>query len=159
MIVGNAGVLVSRIVTVKPGDAATGARTFVVADAAMNDLLRPSLYGAWHDIRAVRPTGATMVATVVGPVCETGDTFAEDRTIDRVAASDLIAFMTAGAYGATMASTYNSRPLVPEVLVDGDRWALVRPREELAAQLARDRIAPWLAATAPSTLPCHQETA
>ena len=140
MIVGNAGVLVSRVITVKSG----GARTFVVADAAMNDLLRPSLYGAWHHIRAVAPGGQTMVATVVGPVCETGDTFAEDRAIDAVAAGDLIAFMTAGAYGATMASTYNSRPLVPEVLVDGDRWALVRPREDLAAQLTRERFAPWL---------------
>ncbi len=140
MIVGNAGVLVSRVVTVKPGEA----RTFVVVDAAMNDLLRPSLYGAYHHIRAVAPGGGTMVATVVGPVCETGDTFAEDRTIDRVGEGDLVAFLTAGAYGATMASTYNSRALVPEVLVDGDRWAIVRPREELAAQLARDRIAPWL---------------
>ncbi len=147
MIVGNAGVLVSRVVTIKPGDAATGTRSFVVVDAAMNDLLRPSLYGAWHDIRAVAPTGDRMVATVVGPVCETGDTFAEDRTIDAVAAGDLIALMTAGAYGATMASTYNSRPLVPEVLVDGAAWAIVRPREELAAQLARDRIAPWLDGT------------
>jgi len=140
MIVGNAGVLVSRVVTVKPGDA----RSFVVVDAAMNDLLRPALYGAWHDIRAVRPRGGTMVATIVGPVCETGDTFAEDRLIDAVGAGDLIAFMTAGAYGATMASTYNSRALVPEVMVDGANWAIVRPREDIAAQLARDRIAPWL---------------
>ncbi len=140
MIVGNAGVLVSRVVTVKPGEA----RSFVVVDAAMNDLLRPALYGAWHDIRAVTPRGGTVVATIVGPVCETGDTFAEDRTIDTVEAGDLIAFMTAGAYGATMASTYNSRALVPEVLVDGADWAIVRPREDIAAQLARDRIAPWL---------------
>ncbi len=140
MIVGNAGVLVSRVVTLKSG----AARTFVVVDAAMNDLLRPSLYGAWHDIRAVAPSGEHMVATVVGPVCETGDTFAEDRTIDRVAAGDLVAFMTAGAYGATMASTYNSRPLIPEVLVDGAAWAVVRPREPIAAQLARETVAPWL---------------
>ena len=140
MIVGNAGVLVARVVTVKPGDA----RTFVVVDAAMNDLLRPSLYGAWHEIRAVVPGGELMTATIVGPVCETGDTFAEDRSIDRVAAGDLIAFMTAGAYGATMASTYNSRPLIPEVLIDGDCWAIVRPRESIAAQLAREVIAPWL---------------
>lgn len=140
MIVGNAGVLVARVVTVKPGDH----RTFVVVDAAMNDLLRPSLYGAWHDIRAVTPSSGTMTATIVGPVCETGDTFAEDRTIGTVAAGDLVVFMTAGAYGATMASTYNSRPLVPEVLVDGANWAIVRPREELAAQLARETIAPWL---------------
>jgi len=143
LIVGNAGILVSRVVTVKPGSHA-GVRSFVVVDAAMNDLLRPSLYGAWHHIRAVAPSGDTMVATVVGPVCETGDTFAEDRTIDTVATGDLVAFMSAGAYGATMASTYNSRPLVPEVLVDGAAWAVVRPREELAAQLARERFAPWL---------------
>lgn len=144
MIVGNAGVLVSRVITVKPGDGAAGARTFVVVDAAMNDLLRPSLYGAWHHIRAVAPTGAIMVATVVGPVCETGDTFAEDRTIDRVGEGDLVAFMTAGAYGATMASTYNSRPLIPEVLVNGSAWAVVRPRETLEAQLARETLAAWL---------------
>ena len=140
MIVGNAGVLVARVVTVKPGDR----RTFVVVDAAMNDLLRPSLYGAWHAIRAVAPGGERMTATIVGPVCETGDTFAEDRSIDRVGAGDLVAFLTAGAYGATMASTYNSRPLIPEVLVDGDRWAVVRPRETIAAQLAREVVAPWL---------------
>ena len=85
-----------------------------------------------------------MVATVVGPVCETGDTFAEDRTIDRVGEGDLVAFMTAGAYGATMASTYNSRPLIPEVLVNGSAWAVVRPRETLEAQLARETLAAWL---------------
>jgi len=142
LIVGNAGVLVSRVVTVKTG----GARTFVVVDAAMNDLLRPSLYGAWHDIRAVAPPGETMTATIVGPVCETGDTFAEDRLLDAVGPGDLVAFMTAGAYGATMASTYNSRPLVPEVLVRGSDYSVVRPRESIAAQLARERIAPWLVA-------------
>ena len=144
LIVGNAGVLVSRVVTVKTG----GARTFVVVDAAMNDLLRPSLYGAWHDIRAVAPAGETMTATIVGPVCETGDTFAEDRLLDAVGPGDLVAFMTAGAYGATMASTYNSRPLVPEVLVRGSDYSVVRPRESIAAQLARERIAPWLLAPA-----------
>ena len=140
MIVGNAGILLSRVITVKPGDR----RTFVVVDAAMNDLLRPSLYAAWHDIRAVSPRAGSMTATVVGPVCETGDTFAEDRVLTPVEAGDLVAFMTAGAYGATMASTYNSRPLVPEVLVDGADWAVVRPRQDLAALLALDRIAPWL---------------
>ena len=143
MIVGNAGILVSRVVTVKAGDEASGP-TFVVIDAAMNDLLRPTLYGAWHDIRAVAPNGEHIVATVAGPVCETGDTFAEDRRIDRVVPGDLVAVMTAGAYGATMASTYNSRPLIPEVLVDGTRWAVVRPRESIAAQLARETVAPWL---------------
>src|SRR3546814_17670214 len=89
----------------------------------MNDLLRPSLYDAWHDIRAIKPKGKRAEATVVGPVCETGDTFARNRDMDMVQAGDLLAFMTAGAYGATMASTYNSRALTPEVLVSGDKWA------------------------------------
>ncbi|MGI4877294.1 MAG: diaminopimelate decarboxylase [Janthinobacterium lividum] len=140
LIVGNAGILVARVVTIKSG----GARRFVVVDAAMNDLLRPTLYNAWHDIRAVRPRPGRMVATVVGPVCETGDTFAEDRDLSMLEPGDLVAFLSAGAYGATMASTYNSRPLVPEVLVDGDRWASVRPRQDLDALLALDRMAPWL---------------
>jgi len=140
MIVGNAGVLIARVITVKAG--ARG--TFVVVDAAMNDLLRPSLYGAWHDIVAVRPRAGTMTATVVGPVCESGDTFAEDRALPVLEAGDLVAFMTAGAYGATMASTYNSRPLVPEVLVDGARHAVVRPRLSIETLIGLDRIAPWL---------------
>lgn len=141
LIVGNAGILVARVVGLKAG----GARGFVVLDAAMNDLLRPTLYNAWHDIRSVRPRAGRMTATVVGPVCETGDTFAEDRDLATLAAGDLVALMTAGAYGATMASTYNSRPLVPEVLVDGAAWAIVRPRQDLDQLLALDRIAPWLA--------------
>ena len=141
LIVGNAGVLVSRVVTIKSG----GARRFVVLDAAMNDLLRPALYDAWHEIRAVRPRAGEMTATVVGPVCETGDTFAQDRLLSTVETGDLVAFLTAGAYGATMASTYNSRPLIPEVLVDGANWAEVRPRQDLAALIGLDRIAPWLA--------------
>ncbi len=141
LIVGNAGILVARVVGLKAG----GARGFVVLDAAMNDLLRPTLYNAWHDIRSVRPRPGRMTATVVGPVCETGDTFAEDRDLDALEAGDLVALMTAGAYGATMASTYNSRPLVPEVLVDGAAWAIVRPRQDLDQLLALDRIAPWLA--------------
>ncbi len=140
MIVGNAGVLVSTVILVKQGTT----KTFVVADAGMNDLLRPSLYGAWHDIRALRPGGGRMTATVVGPVCETGDTFADDRDIETVGAGDRIAFMTAGAYAATMASTYNSRPLVPEVMVSGDRWAIVSERNQPAAMLALDAKAPWL---------------
>jgi diaminopimelate decarboxylase len=140
MIVGNAGVLVSTVILVKQGTT----KTFVVADAGMNDLLRPSLYGAWHDIRALRPGSDRMVATVVGPVCETGDTFANDRDIESVVAGDRIAFMTAGAYAATMASTYNSRPLVPEVMVSGDRWAIVSERNQPAAMLALDAKAPWL---------------
>jgi len=140
MIVGNAGVLVSEVILTKAG----ASKQFVVVDAAMNDLLRPSLYGAWHDILAVRPRAERMVATVVGPICETGDTFAEDREIEAVGAGDLIAFMTAGAYGATMASTYNSRPLVPEVMVKGADWAIVSQRNQPAAMLALDAKAPWL---------------
>jgi diaminopimelate decarboxylase len=140
MIVGNAGVLVSSVILVKSGTT----KTFVVADAGMNDLMRPSLYGAWHDIRALRPRTERMIASVVGPVCETGDTFADDRDIEVVGAGDQIAFMTAGAYGATMASTYNSRPLVPEVMVSGDRWAVVSERNQPAAMLALDTKAPWL---------------
>ena len=140
MIVGNAGVMVASVILTKAG----ASRHFVVVDAAMNDLLRPSLYNAWHDIRALRPRTERVVATVVGPICETGDTFAEDRDIEAVGAGDLVAFMTAGAYGATMASTYNSRPLVPEVMVSGDAWAIVSERNQPAAMMALDALAPWL---------------
>jgi diaminopimelate decarboxylase len=140
VIVGNAGVLLSRVVRVKRG----ATQPFVIVDAAMNDLLRPSLYDAWHDIRAVVPNGARVEASVVGPVCETGDTFATARDIDAVEADDLIAFMTAGAYGATMASTYNSRALTPEVLVSGDKWAVVRQRPPIEALIAGDHIPDWL---------------
>ncbi len=140
MIVGNAGVLVARVITIKAG----AASRFVVLDAAMNDLLRPALYDAWHDIRAVRPRVGQMTATVVGPVCESGDTFAEHRALTPLEPGDLVAFMTAGAYGATMASTYNTRPLIPEVLVDGTNYAVVRPRLPLDALIGLDRIAPWL---------------
>lgn len=144
MIVGNAGVLVARVITVKRG----ADKFFVVLDAAMNDLLRPSLYSAWHEIRAVEPRSGAMLATIVGPVCESGDTFAEDRTVTQLEPGDLVAFLTAGAYGATMASTYNSRPLIPEVMVDGGQFAVVRPRQSLEALLGQDRIAPWLNETA-----------
>jgi diaminopimelate decarboxylase len=140
MIVGNAGVLVSEVILTKDG----ASKHFVVVDAAMNDLLRPSLYGAWHDILAVRPKAARTTATVVGPICETGDTFADDREMEDVQAGDLVAFMTAGAYGATMASTYNSRPLVPEVMVNGAQWAIVSQRNQPEAMLALDAKAPWL---------------
>ena len=140
MIAGNAGVLLARVVLIKQG----ATRSFVVCDAGMNDLLRPSLYGAWHGIVAVRETPARITATVVGPVCESGDTFAEDRDIPAVAAGDLIAFTTAGAYGATMASTYNSRSLVPEAMVNGDRWAVVSARRSAAEMMALDTRAPWL---------------
>ena len=142
VIVGNAGVLLSRVVRVKAG----AASTFVITDAGMNDLLRPSLYDAWHDIRAVRATPKRMTACVVGPVCETGDTFANARDLAAVKEGDLVAFMTAGAYGATMASTYNSRPLAPEVMVHGDRFAVVRARKDVAALISDENVPDWLKA-------------
>ena len=140
LIVGNAGVLLSRVIRVKPGAKAP----FVILDAAMNDLMRPALYDAWHRIDAVRPTGKRRTANVVGPVCETGDTFATGREMDDVAAGDLVVFRTAGAYAAAMSSTYNSRPLTPEVLVDGSRWAVVRPRIDADRLIATDRMPEWL---------------
>jgi diaminopimelate decarboxylase len=140
LIVGNAGVLLTRVIRVKPGPV----HPFVIVDAAMNDLMRPSLYDAWHAIEAVAPTGERRVLNVVGPVCETGDTFAKARDMDRVEADDLLFFRTAGAYAATMASTYNSRPLTPEVLVDGDRWAVVRERVGVEALINSDTIPYWL---------------
>jgi diaminopimelate decarboxylase len=124
LIVGNAGVLLTRVVRVKPGVRAP----WLIVDAGMNDLMRPALYDAYHRIEAVRPSGVHQVVNVVGPVCETGDTFTMDREMDRVEAGDLIVFRTAGAYGATLSNGYNSRPLAAEVLVDGSRWALVRRR-------------------------------
>lgn len=144
LIVANAGVLLSRVIRIKPG----ATDPFVIVDAAMNDLMRPALYDAWHRIEAVRPSGALRTANVVGPVCETGDTFATARRMDEVAAGDLIVFRTAGAYAAAMASTYNSRPLTPEVLVVGDRWAVVRPRVNVDALIAADRVPDWLAGCA-----------
>ncbi|MGB3723481.1 MAG: diaminopimelate decarboxylase [Pacificimonas sp.] len=140
LIAGNAGILVSRVVRLKTGRE----RTFVIIDAAMNDLLRPSLYEAWHDIGAVKETAARMTADVVGPVCETGDTFASERDLPALEEGDLVVFRTAGAYGATMASTYNSRLLTPEVMVSGDRWALVRRRSTYEALIARDTVPDWL---------------
>lgn len=139
VIVGNAGALLSRVVRVKQG----ATQPFVIVDAAMNDLLRPSLYDAWHDIRAVKPNGKSTTANVVGPVCESGDTFATNRAMDHVKADDLVAFMTAGAYGATMANTYNSRALTPEVLVSGSKWAIVRPRPPIEALIEGDIIPDW----------------
>ncbi len=128
LISGNAGVLLTRVVRVKPGET----HPWLIVDAAMNDLMRPALYDAYHHIDAVRPTGRRMTAHVVGPVCESGDTFAMAREMDEVREGELIVFRTAGAYGAAMSSGYNSRPLTPEVLVDGQRWALVRQRLDLA---------------------------
>jgi diaminopimelate decarboxylase len=128
LIVANAGILLTRVIRIKPGET----HPWVIVDAAMNDLMRPALYEAYHHIDAVEPTGEMMTANVVGPVCESGDTFAMARPMDRVAAGELVAFRSAGAYGAAMSSGYNSRPLTPEVLVNGDKWALVRRRVDLA---------------------------
>ena len=142
VIVGNAGTLVSRVIRVKQG----ATQPFVIVDAAMNDLLRPSLYDAWHNIRAVRATDRRVTASVVGPVCESGDTFATGRDMEEVEPGDLVAFMTAGAYGATMASTYNSRALTPEVLVSGGKWAVVRARPPIETLIAGDSIPDWVKA-------------
>src|SRR5467141_5113167 len=143
MIVGNAGILVTRVIYVKHGDA----KNFVIIDAAMNDLIRPTLYEAHHDILPVRlaePGAARIVADVVGPVCESGDYLALDRSMPEPSSGDLLAVMTAGAYGAVQASSYNTRALVPEVLVKDDQYAVVRPRVEVDALIAMDKSAPWL---------------
>jgi diaminopimelate decarboxylase len=142
LIIANAGVLLARVVRIKPGMR----HPWIIVDAAMNDLMRPALYDAFHRIEAVAPTGASTVANVVGPVCESGDTFAMAREIDEVAPGDLVIFRTAGAYGAAMSSGYNSRPLTPEVLVDRDRWALVRKRVEVDS-LAACELPEWLQAS------------
>ena len=143
MIVGNAGILVTRVIYLKRGDA----KNFVVIDAAMNDLIRPTLYEAHHDILPVRlaaPGVRMILADVVGPVCETGDYLALGRTMPEPKPGDLLAIMTAGAYGAVQSGTYNTRALVPEVLVKGDQCAVVRPRIEVDALIAMDKTAPWL---------------
>ncbi|VVS98572.1 Diaminopimelate decarboxylase [Sphingomonas sp. EC-HK361] len=139
-IAGSAGVLVTEVVWVKPG----AVNPYIIVDAAMNDLARPALYDAWHDFQAVVPTGNRMIANIAGPVCETGDTFAMGREIDEVASGDLAVFRTAGAYGATMASTYNSRSLVPEVLVEDGRYAVVADRITPETILAAERVPDWL---------------
>ena len=141
VISGNSGVLLTEVIRVKPS---TSNASFVIVDAAMNDLVRPAMYDAWHDFVAVQPNGETMVANIVGPICETGDTFAMAREIDAVTAGDLAVFRTAGAYGATMANTYNSRALVPEVMVDGDRYAVVAERIEPETIIAAERVPDWL---------------
>jgi len=143
MIVGNAGILVTRVIYVKPG----AAKNFVIIDAAMNDLIRPTLYEAHHDILPVRQAGRDahiITADVVGPVCETGDYLALDRKLPEPKPGDLLAVMTAGAYGAVQSGTYNTRALVPEVLVRGDQYAVVRPRVDVDALIAMDTPAPWL---------------
>ncbi|MGQ0558703.1 MAG: diaminopimelate decarboxylase [Sphingosinicella sp.] len=141
LILGNAGVLLARVIRLKPG----AHHPFLVVDAAMNDLMRPALYEAWHAIEAVEPRGGRMTANVVGPVCESGDTFASARKLDALEAGELLIFRTAGAYAAAMASTYNSRPLTPEVLVDGAKWAVVRERQPIEALIAQEIVPDWLA--------------
>ena len=144
LISGNAGVLVSRVVYVKPGEG----RAFLILDAAMNDLIRPAMYGAHHDIVPLRepaPGAESRAYDVVGPVCESGDTFAKDRALPEMQAGDLVAFRSAGAYGAVMSSEYNSRPLVPEVLVNGHHVAVIRARPTFDEMIARDTIPNWLA--------------
>jgi diaminopimelate decarboxylase len=143
IIVGNAGILLSRVVHLNRRPQ----KTFAVVDAAMNDLVRPAMYDAFHDIwtvRQPRPDAPRRAYDVVGPICETSDTFAEARTLPELAPGDLVAFMTAGAYGSVMSSTYNSRRLVPEVLVRGREWAIVRPRQTWEAMLGEDRVPAWL---------------
>ncbi|MGA0597622.1 diaminopimelate decarboxylase [Enterovirga sp. CN4-39] len=143
MIAGNAGILVTRVVFVKQGEN----RTFVIVDAGMNDLIRPTLYEAHHDIVPVAEPGegtARIRADVVGPVCETGDYLALGREMAEVKPGDLLAVMTAGAYGAVQAGTYNTRPLVPEIMVRGDRFSVVRPRQTYEDLIGMDRLPNWL---------------
>jgi diaminopimelate decarboxylase len=142
LIVGNAGILVTRVLYLKRGET----KSFVIVDAAMNDLIRPTLYEAHHDVRPVReadPGAPRIVADVVGPVCESGDFLALERDLPEPRPGDLLAVMSAGAYGAVQAGTYNTRPLVPEVLVRQGEWALVRPRLDADALIGLDRLAPW----------------
>jgi diaminopimelate decarboxylase len=143
LLVGNAGILVTRVLYLKRGEA----KTFVIVDAAMNDLIRPTLYEAYHDVRPVResaPTDRRIIADIVGPVCESGDFLALARDMAEPRPGDLLAIMSAGAYGAVQAGTYNTRALVPEVLVREEEWALVRPRLEIEKLIGLDRLPPWL---------------
>ena len=143
LIAGNSGVLVSEVIYVKSGED----REFLILDAAMNDLIRPAMYGAHHDIVPVKEPAVGELPTkydVVGPVCESGDTFAKGREMARMQAGDLVAFRTAGAYGAVMASEYNSRPMIPEVLVHGDQFAVIRARPTFDEMINRDTIPEWL---------------
>ena len=143
LIVGNAGILVSRVVYVKQGEG----RQFLILDGAMNDLIRPAMYDAHHDIIPViepAPGAEQQPYDIVGPVCESGDTFARNRMMPPLRAGDLVAFRSAGAYGAVMASEYNTRPLVPEVLAKGDQFAVIRKRPDFDEIINRDTIPPWL---------------
>jgi len=143
-LVGTAGLLLASAVLVKT----TGARRFVVLDAAMNDLLRPAMYDAWHGIvpvSAVDAAQAVAPCDIVGPVCESGDTFARGRALPPLGRNARLAILDAGAYGSVMSSTYNARPLAAEVLVDGDRWSVIRARQPLEALWAGETIPDWLA--------------
>lgn len=142
LIVGNAGVLVTRVLYVKAGEN----KNFIIVDAGMNDLIRPTLYDAWHDIIPVilDSSRKNITADIVGPVCETGDYLALDRGISEVKAQELLCVLTAGAYGAVQSGTYNTRPLIPEVMVDGDRSAVIRPRPSIQDLIALDRLPDWL---------------
>ncbi|EBA12105.1 diaminopimelate decarboxylase [Roseobacter sp. CCS2] len=143
LISGNAGLMVSKVIYVKSGED----REFLILDGAMNDLIRPAMYEAWHDIvPVVEPAPGAVPAKydIVGPVCESGDTFAKGREMPAVKADDLVAFRSAGAYGAVMSSEYNSRPMIPEVLVDGDQFAVIRPRPTYEEMIARDTLPEWL---------------
>ena len=143
LIAGNAGLMVSGVIYVKSGEG----RDFLILDGAMNDLIRPAMYDAHHDIiPAVEPAPGTEQAPIdiVGPVCESGDTFAKQRMMPPVAAGELVAFRSAGAYGAVMSSEYNTRPLIPEVLVKGDQYAVIRPRPTFDEIINRDTIPSWL---------------
>jgi diaminopimelate decarboxylase len=142
-LAGPAGVLLASVVLVKRE---RGTR-FVVLDAAMNDLVRPSMYDAWHGIvpvSAVAAVGPTFPADIVGPVCETGDTFARNRMLPDLAPHARVAILDAGAYGSVMSSTYNARPLAAEAMVDGDRWAVIRDRQPYEALWAGERVPEWL---------------
>ena len=148
LIVGNAGILVTRVISTKQ----TTTRRFVIVDAGMNDLVRPAMYGAYHEILSVMeapPSPGASPADVVGPVCETTDRFAHDYRLPELAPGDLLAILTTGAYGAVMASTYNARPLVPEVLVNGGQCAVVRRRPTIEEMTALESLPPWLADTQP----------
>ena len=143
MIAGNAGILVGEVIFIKP----SGDKTFIIADTAMNDLIRPTLYEAWHEIRPVREDLLSMPPVkgdLVGPVCETGDFMAKDRNLPPLAPGDLLAIGSAGAYGAVQAGTYNTRTLVPEVLVNGDEYHVIRPRMEVEDIIAMDSLPGWL---------------
>jgi len=143
LISGNAGLMVSKVIYVKSGED----REFLILDGAMNDLIRPAMYEAWHDIvPVIEPVPGVEPAKydIVGPICESGDTFAKAREMPPVGVDDLVAFRSAGAYGAVMSSEYNSRPLIPEVLVDGDQFAVIRARPTYEEMIARDTMPDWL---------------